>query len=63
MAKTVELPDVLILAVRPDSIKIEYGDVICDLPRSQLIISDDVEEEVLVDLVLPEWLAMDRGLI
>lgn len=61
MSHRIELQDVTILAIRPDSVKIEYGDVTCSLPRSEILF--DGEEGDMVDMSMPEWLAKDRDLL
>jgi len=62
--RTVEL-DVYVRSVRGESVDVEYDGVTANLPLSQVSCENDlfdmVGDEVTIEI--PEWLAMDRGLI
>lgn len=45
------------------SILVSNGDTECWLPRSQIDVGEADERTKLVTVTLPEWLAVDRGLV
>ena len=63
-ARTVDL-DVFVVNVNELSLDIEYDGAPANIPVSQIVTDEDIENSAgsEISITIPEWLAIDRGLI